>query len=120
MITILPESHKNILIVQAGGKLTDSDYQNILIPRLEFIINNFKKARLLLDMGDQYEGWEATALWEDTHFGLKHKNDFEKMGVIGGPKWVDWGMKIISLVIQGEIRNFPIEKRAEAMKWIVS
>jgi SpoIIAA-like len=58
----------------------------VLIPRLELIIREYGKARLLLDMGD-FHGWEAAAMWDDTRFGLTHRNDFEKMGVIGGPGW---------------------------------
>ncbi|MBN2616297.1 MAG: STAS/SEC14 domain-containing protein [Bacteroidales bacterium] len=120
MIKIVPESKKNVLIAKAEGKLTNRDYTEILIPRLEFIINNYGKARLLLDMGDQFQGWQASALWDDTRFGLTHKNSFEKMGVIGGPIWIDWGMKIISLMISGEIKSFPIKDRQKAMDWIVT
>lgn len=118
MIQILPQSKGNILIVRAEGNLTDHDYQDILIPRLEFIIKNFGKARLLLDMEENR--WSPSALWDDTQFGLSHKNSFEKMGVIGGPGWVDWGMKLISLVMSGEIRSFTNEERTAAFDWIVS
>ena len=120
MIKIVPESRKDVLIAEAQGKLTNYDYKEILIPRLEFIINNYGKARLLLDMSDQFQGWKASALWEDTHFGLSHKNSFEKMGIIGGPLWVKWGAKIISLMISAEVKNFPVEDRQKALEWIVS
>ena len=32
MIDILPESQGNILGIRASGKLTDSDYKDVLIP----------------------------------------------------------------------------------------
>jgi hypothetical protein len=118
MIHIMTESKGNVLALRAVGKLTDSDYKKVLIPKLENIIKEHGKARLLLDMGDDYHGWEASALWDDTHFGLAHKNDFEKMGVIGGPKWVSWGMKLMSNFIDGDFRNFPPEERDKAIEWI--
>ena len=52
MIQVLPESKENILILRAVGKLTDQDYKDVLIPRLDSIIREHGKARLLLDMGD--------------------------------------------------------------------
>jgi hypothetical protein len=116
MIQVLTESKDNVIILQANSQLTDRDYKEVFIPRLKHIINNYGKARLLLNMNGY--NWEMSALWDDTYFGLAHKNSFEKMGVIGGSKWVDWGMKLVSLVISGEIRHFKPEEKEEAMKWI--
>lgn len=120
MINVSPESKGNILIVSAVGKLTDEDYKEVLIPRLESIIRDHGKARVLIDMGEDFHGWETAALWDDAHFGLKHRNDFEKMGVIGGPKWVEWSMKIGALAIDGEIKSFSSEEREAALRWINS
>jgi len=118
MIELLPESNGNILIFSAKGKLTDQDYKEVLIPQMESIIRKYGKARLLLDMGDEFHGWEIGALWDDAYFGIAHRKDFEKMGVIGGPKWVEWGMKIAALAISGELRSFSLDEREEAMRWI--
>ena len=118
MIEVLPESKGNILAIRANGKLTDSDYKEILIPRLEAIIREHGKARLLLDMGDEFHGWEPMAAWDDTRFGIAHRNDFEKMCVVGGPAWVDWSLKIGALFIGGEIRNFAADEREEALRWV--
>lgn len=118
MINVLPESHGNILILRAVNKLTDQDYKEVLIPSLEQIIREHGKARLLIDMGDEFHGWEAAALWDDARFGLTHRNDFEKMGVIGGPKWVEWGLRLGAMIVGGEIRSFPSGERDEAMTWI--
>jgi hypothetical protein len=118
MIKLLPESEGNILVLRAAGKLTDQDYKDVLIPRLESIIREHGKARLLLDMGDEFHGWEAAALWDDTRFGLTHRDDFEKMGVIGGPRWVQWGLKLAAMVISGEIRSFSSSEREKALSWI--
>ena len=118
MIKVLPESKGNILILEAAGKLTDGDYKDVLIPRLESIIREHGRARLLLDMGDEFHGWEAAALWDDAYFGVTHRDDFEKMGVIGGPKWVDWVMKIAALLMSCEVRSFSSSEREEALRWI--
>jgi hypothetical protein len=118
MIEVLSESERNILILRAVGKLTDQDYKNVLSPRLESIIRKQGKARLLLDMGDEFHGWEGAAMWDDFRFGMAHRNDFEKVGVIGGPRWVAWCMKLGALLMSGEVRNFAASERDEAFTWI--
>ena len=62
MIEVRPGSEGNILILTAVGKLTDEDYKDVLIPQLEAIIHEYGKARLLLDMGDDFKGWEPSAM----------------------------------------------------------
>ena len=118
MVEVLPNSEGNVLIVKAVGKLTDRDYKEVLIPRMESIIREFGKARLLLDVGDEFSGVEAGAFWDDAHFGLTHRNDFDKMGVIGGPKWVEWGLKLAKLIMSGDIKSFSPTEREEAVSWI--
>ena len=118
MIKVLPESMGNILILRAVGKLTDLDYKDVLIPRLDLIIREHGKARLLMDMADDFHGWEAAALWDDARFGIAHRNDFEKIGLIGGPSWVEWGVKLAAMVVGGEIRSFSPDQREEALNWI--
>ena len=88
MLEVLPESGGNILVLKTVGKLTDADYKDVLIPRLGSIICDHGKARLLVDMGDDFQGWEAAAFWDDARFGTRHRSDFEKMGILGGPRWV--------------------------------
>jgi hypothetical protein len=118
MIETLPESQGNVLVLKAEDKLTDRDYKDVLIPSLEEIIRKYGKARLLLDISEDFEGWEPAAMWDDARFGLAHRNDFEKMGVIGGPRWIEWGLKLSSLVVGGEIKCFSPGERGQALNWI--
>lgn len=56
----------------AENALAGNKKENLLIPRLDSIIREHGKARLLLNMGDYFHGWEAAALWDDTRLmGLR-------------------------------------------------
>lgn len=72
MITVSPQSRGNILVLGATGKLTDKDYKDVLIPRLEAIIRAHGKARLLPDMGDEFHGRETAAAW-DAALASRHR-----------------------------------------------
>ncbi len=118
MIQWLPESEGNVLVFQATGKLTDEDYQNVWIPQLEAVIRQYGKARVVMDMSEDFHGWKIAALWDDFCFGIAHRNDFEKMSVVGGSQWVEWGTKLAQLFINGEVKCFPANARDEAVAWI--
>ena len=86
MIEVL-ERDGNIICFQAKGKLTHNDYQQVFIPAMEQMIKEHGKIRVLLAMSEEFHGWEPAAMWDDAKFGMKHRTDFEKCAVVGGPKW---------------------------------
>jgi hypothetical protein len=118
MIEIMPESNGSALALRASGKLTDADYKEVLIPKIEEVIKRSGKAKVLLYLPVDFTGWEAHAMWDDARFGLRHRNDFEKLAVVGGAKWVEWATKIGSYFMEGEVRTFPEAQLEEALDWI--
>ena len=117
MVEVLPGTHGSVLLLKAVGMLSDADYRNVLIPRLEAIITEHGKARLLLDLSDFF-GWELAALWDDARFGLAHRHDFARIAVVGGPSWLDWGVKLSALMMSGELRSFSPRALESAVAWV--
>lgn len=120
MIDILPESQGNILGIKASDTLTDHDYKTVLIPRLETMIHNQGKARVLFHMDEDFHGWEMEAMWDDAKFGTAHRHDFEKFAIVGGPRWVEWGAKLGALFMKTEFHAFHSDQVQEAWDWIES
>jgi hypothetical protein len=113
----MPESSGAKLAVMAKGKLTDADYKQVWIPKLEELINKFGKIRAVVFFTKDFEGWELHAAWDDASFGLKHRNDFEKIAVVGAGRWVEWGTKLGSHLMSGEVKTFSEAQLPEALAW---
>ena len=47
--------------------------------------------------GEAFQGWKSGAIWDDMHFGFKHRNDIAKVAIVGGPRWVEWVTKLRGL-----------------------
>lgn len=120
MIEIMPESHDNILGMQASGKLTDADYKDVLIPRLEDLVDEHEDARFLYYLDEGFEGWEPGAAWDDAKLGIKLQKGLERMALVGGPKWAQWGMKLDNHLTRAEVKTFPIDELQDAWDWIES
>ena len=113
MIEVM-ESRGNLLWLRASGKRTRRDYQEGLIPRLEAVIREHGKARLLFHLDPDFQGWELGAWWDDFRFDLKHKDDFERLAVVGAARWADAAVKIFSRFMAGEVKTMLGEHLAEA------
>ena len=119
MFQVMPESAGKIVGVRATGKLTDQDYQ-VLIPNLEALIKQHGKIRFLCCIDEEFAGMEPGAMWDDAKFFLPHKDDFEKMAIVGGPKWVKLAMKLFAPLMQGEVKTFSGDQLAKAWDWLRS
>lgn len=118
MIEVLAESSGNVLAVKASAKLTDADYKDTFIPRLEEVIAEHGKARLLFTFDESFEGWEPRAMWDDASWGIRHLNDFEKIAMVGAKKWVEWAVKLDAHFMKGTIRTFDRDQLDSAREWI--
>ncbi|HMY54172.1 MAG TPA: STAS/SEC14 domain-containing protein, partial [Candidatus Obscuribacter sp.] len=107
-----------ILRLEAREILTHADYEQVLIPKLEELIEKHGKARVLFVMREDFHGWEPSAMWDDAKFGMKHRADFEKCAVVGGPKWVEWATRLGSMLITAECKTFPASELELAQNWI--
>ncbi len=120
MFQIMPESDGKILGLRATGKHTDQDYQEVSIPKLEALINKHGKIRLLCFMDEKFAGLEPGAIWDDAKFFFPHKDDFERMAIVGGPKWVELLMKLFAPLMEGDAKTFSGDHLQEAWNWIRS
>jgi hypothetical protein len=85
MIEVMSESQGNVIGVKFSGKITTREYEETFIPRLEAILKEHGKARLMYVVDEGFEGAEAGAVWDDTKLGVKHRHDFEKLLWWAGP-----------------------------------
>jgi hypothetical protein len=117
MLEIMPESQENILGVKATGKLTSREFQEVLVPRLKAIIKEHGRVRLLFCLDEDVQGWDLAALEHDG-FGRNDLQSFKKVAVVGASWQINLQMKMLALLLSGEVRNFSRDELYEAWAWI--
>ena len=117
MITILPETEGSTLVIEAAGKLTTKDYEEVFIPKLNELIQQHGKIKLVFFLNESFGGWELGAMWDDAKFGMQHKNDFERIALVGGPSWVAWLTRMSSYFMNCELKTFAVSALKEAVAW---
>jgi hypothetical protein len=120
MIEVLPKSHDNILAVKASGKVTAEDYEKVLIPKAESLLAEHSRGKFLYYLSNEFEGFELGAMWDDAKYISGHSDKFDKVALVGGPKWIEWTSKISGLFIKAEVKTFSVDQLDEAWNWIES
>jgi hypothetical protein len=114
----IKRSKKRLFIeLTMAGKLTHEDYK-VFVPMIDKALKKAKglEVDMLVDMR-QFKGWEMLAAWDDMKFGLKHRNSFSKMAIIGNKKWEELSTKMMDHMMGGESKFF--KSREKALAWLL-
>ncbi len=104
------------LTLKATGKLTHNDYKTI-VPLIESALSEIQSPQIkaLFD-ATEFEGWELRAAWDDLKLGMKHGNKFTKIAIVGHQKLLDFGAKISTWFMSGEVKHF--DDKTAAWYWL--
>jgi len=118
-IGIAIKRYKKRLFIEISlmGKLTHEDYK-VFVPMIDKALKEAKglEVDLLVDMR-KFKGWEFLAAWDDFKFGVKHRNAFDKMAIVGNKKWEEQSAVMMSHLMKGESKFF--QSRGKALTWLM-
>lgn len=120
MIDITYGIPENLVIVAAHGKVTGSDYEQVLIPAIEAKLKIHKKIRLLYQLGEDFHGFTALAIWDDAKLGLGHLSGFEAVAVVTDVIWITDAVKFFGVFMHCPVRVFGNAALAEARDWVAT
>lgn len=103
---------------EAAGHVSDSDYKERLIPALDAAIAEHGKIRFLFLLGHKFEGYDPAAMWDDTMFGLRHMNDFERIAVVTDNEMIGGMIRTMAPMLPSETKVFPVGDLDKAKEWI--
>lgn len=104
----------------AAGEVTADDYRVVLVPAIDQALMDHKKIRLLFELGTDYRGYEAGALWQDTKLGLGHWSDFEKVAVVTDVEWIRDSVRAFKFLMPAEVAVFGLADEDRARQWLIA
>jgi len=73
----------------------------------------------LLVLLENFTGWERGEQWGDTDFFFSHRNDFEKIAVVGNRRWEAQVLAFTGAGLRkGPVKFFPETGEPEARAWL--
>ena len=120
MIEITYGVPENLVIAVARGKVTGSDYETVFMPAIEAKLKTHKRIRLLYQLGEDFHGFTALAMWDDAKLGLGHFSAFEAVAVVTDVLWITDAVKFLGLFMHCPVQVFGNDKVAEATEWVAS
>ena len=117
MFEMLPQSEGENIAVKASGKISESDYEEIL-PEFERRCEEVLQFRLLLDW-EHLEGWEEEAVTVRFVQRIMHRLRCKRLAILSDdPRWSGDIEFIRGLLTSRKLRVFPPGERDAAWSWL--
>lgn len=104
-----------------SGEITRTDYDHVLIPALEEVFAS-GEVRCLCQLGPDFEGYEAGAVWEDlktgAKFGVGHLSAWKRVALVTDVDWVRHMTTLFGWMTPGEMKLFPLDELEQAKSWV--
>lgn len=118
MLKLMEGFPPGVLAVEAVGKVTHKDYQEVLIPIAERMMAS-GPVRMLFLAGTEFTGYALEAMWDDSVFGFRHWHDFGDIAVVTDHGWLRAAVTMFRPFFHREVQLFRVTELAKAKAWIM-
>ncbi|MBB5437960.1 hypothetical protein HDC92_001634 [Pedobacter sp. AK017] len=118
MLTIIPDLPDHIFGLRASGEVTKDDLQQVLLPGLEKLSEQYKEIYYLLVLETDVRNFTAGAWVQDLIAGIKHLTEWKKMAIVTDQKAVEKFTDIFSYLSPGEAKGYKLTELPIAIGWL--
>lgn len=120
MIERIEDMPEGTIGLRAAGKLTKSDYTDVLEPALREGVES-GELRLLLVLAD-FDGLEASAIPEDFKTGMRawfrDHSTWKRFALVTDVEWVAKAMHMFAWLTPGEVLIRDLDGLDDAKRWV--
>ncbi len=118
MIELIEDLPDDVLGFEAKGHVTGEDYETALIPAIERALEGRQKLNLLYVLGDEFEAYTGTAMWDDTKVGMRHPFAWRRIALVTDHDGYRHMLKAAGFLTPAEVRTFAGDELEEAKRWV--
>jgi hypothetical protein len=123
MLEKIPDVPDGIDAWRAVGTLTRKDYEQTVEPLLDEARRQGRRLRLLVEMGPEYEGFTADAVWGKTETWIQTPSLLRMIdgyAVVSDVRWIREWIHLVGFLLPFPMRVFGNEQRDDAVAWLSS
>lgn len=118
MLQYINDLPSHVVGIRATGEVTKEDMENVLIPRINELVDKQGEINYLLVLQTDVSNFTAAAWWDDLKLGLKNFTKWNKIAVVSDQKGVEWFTDAFRFFVPGNSKGFPLAEIDKAVAWI--
>lgn len=117
MIQVL-DAPENVVAFRALGEVTKDDYQSIMEPAVEKLVERINEINFLFLIDTDLENFTTAAWMQDAMIGLKNLGKWNRAAIVTDSERAITFTNGFSYFVPGEFRGYKKESYQEAMNWV--
>lgn len=117
MIQVL-DAPENVVAFRALGEVTKDDYQSIMAPAVEKLVERINEINFLFLIDTDLENFTAAAWMQDAMIGLKNLGKWNRAAIVTDSERAITFTNGFSYFVPGEFRGYKKESYQDAMNWV--
>lgn len=113
-----------VLGFRISGEVTRRDYEEVLIPPIRAAIEAGEEVRCLCQVGPEFEGYKAGAVWEDMKtgldYGIARHSAWKRIALVTDVDWIRRAAGLFGWMSPGEMKLFSLAELEPAKEWVAS
>ena len=118
MIRYLEDLPSNVAGFKAVGEITEVDFTEKVMPKVQALIDKTDKLNYLLVLETSLKNFSFGAWLKDALMGIKHLTKWNRAAIVTDVDAIRKFTDIFSLFIPGEFRGFEHKELQEAIDWV--
>ena len=118
MIKVIPDLPEDVIGFEAVGKVEADDYKTVLDPAVAKAVEAHGKVRMLYLLGEDFEGFSAGAMWQDSAVGIADRKSWERIAVVSDHNRIIDAIKVFAWMVPGEVRTYTMAQLDDAKTWL--
>jgi len=118
MIHHLQNLPLNIVGFKATGEITEKDFTETVIPKVEALINKIDKLNYLLVLETSVKNFTLGAWMKDAMMGIKHLTKWNRAAIVSDVEAIRNFTNFFSYLMPGEFKGFEHKDLQQAIDWV--
>ncbi len=119
MIDCRHDAERSLLVAEAYGEVTRTDYETRLLPAVEAAMAR-GPVRMLYWFGPEFSGFSAGALWSDMRLGLTHLSAFSRLALVTDEAPMSGLVQGFAWMMPIPVRTFTNDAIGDANRWLLA
>jgi hypothetical protein len=118
MIDVRKSARDDLLEIHMTGPVTDSDYENVMVPAIDAAIAQSDHVRLLIVADVGFGDFTFGAMWDDARLGLRAWRGFERIAYVTANTAMARTIRLFSSLMPCPVMVFAPTEEDQARRWL--
>jgi hypothetical protein len=118
MVELLKDFPPHVAAYRAAGTVEKEEYEKVVMARVDEVAATYGKINFIVRLETDMQNYTLPAFLDYLKVSFEHFSKWNRMAIVSDQGWVRNAYDVLSKLVPGEIRGYPLAEFEEAKQWV--